>query len=299
MTLPLPNLDDRTFDELMAEARAMIPALAPGWTNFNESDPGMVLVELFAWLTEMLLYQVDQVPQANTEAFLALLNAPGWQMGEGVALETAVYETITRLRHRYRAVTLSDYEALVRAQFGERVARVRCVAGQPGHIRVVIVPQSGQDAVQLRQTIANFLEPRRLLTVNNHVVEPVYLTIWFTVRLVPREDVRPCTALERAKAAICDYFDPLHGGPAGDGWPFGRAIYRGDLFALLDQLPEIDYVERLLLHTFVADEDRRETMGSAVTAVHLQPGELVRLDLEQMVLLAIDADGREVKCSES
>jgi len=49
MPLTLPVLDDRSFDDLVAEARALIPALAPEWTNHNPSDPGITLIELFAW----------------------------------------------------------------------------------------------------------------------------------------------------------------------------------------------------------------------------------------------------------
>ena len=58
MPIPLPNLDDRSFDELTAEARALIPGLQPDWTDHNPSDPGITLVELLAWLTEMLLFQI-------------------------------------------------------------------------------------------------------------------------------------------------------------------------------------------------------------------------------------------------
>ena len=78
MPIPLPNLDDRTFEQLMTQARGLIPGLQPEWTNHNESDPGIVLVELLAWLTEMLLYRVNQIPQANVEKFLGLLNEPDW-----------------------------------------------------------------------------------------------------------------------------------------------------------------------------------------------------------------------------
>lgn len=300
MPIPLPDLDDHTFDDLMAEAQAMIPALTPAWTNFNESDPGMVLLELLAWLSEMLLYQVDQVSEANTEAFLALLNEPGWQRDEGQSLETAVFATMTRLRRRYRAVTLADYERLVQDNFGDRVARVRCTPvyeddkPKPGHLNVVIVPRQARDADRLHREISAFLDPRRLLTVQHRVVAPASLPVWFTIRLAPREDVRPCAALRQAGRALRVYFDSRRGGPDGDGWPFGRALRRGDLFALLDRLDGVDYVSALSLHTRVADEARRETTAGVVTTIRLHPGELVELEWEQMALTAVDGDGREV-----
>jgi len=62
MPMKLPNLDDRTYADLMAEAVASIPALYPRWTDHNPSNPGIALVELFAWLTEMLIYPANLVP---------------------------------------------------------------------------------------------------------------------------------------------------------------------------------------------------------------------------------------------
>ena len=55
MALQAPNLDDRTFQDLVREARAMIPRYCPEWTDHNLSDPGITLIELFAWMVEVLL----------------------------------------------------------------------------------------------------------------------------------------------------------------------------------------------------------------------------------------------------
>ncbi|MFZ5961666.1 putative baseplate assembly protein [Thalassococcus sp. BH17M4-6] len=73
MTLPVPNLDARRFQDLMDEARARIPTYTPEWTDFNPSDPGTTLVELHAWLTETLLYQVNRLPDKAYINFLNLL----------------------------------------------------------------------------------------------------------------------------------------------------------------------------------------------------------------------------------
>lgn len=74
MPLEAPTLDVRTFDQLLREAQLRIPRYAPEWTDFNDSDPGMTLVQLFAWLTEMMLYQMNRVPERNYIKFLQLLN---------------------------------------------------------------------------------------------------------------------------------------------------------------------------------------------------------------------------------
>jgi hypothetical protein len=74
MPLNAPNLDSRRFADLVAEARARIPRYAPEWTNLNDSDPGMTLVKLNAWLTETVLYELNRVPDLNYVKFLELLH---------------------------------------------------------------------------------------------------------------------------------------------------------------------------------------------------------------------------------
>ena len=76
MPLQLPILDDRRYQDLLNEALARIPVHNPEWTNFNKSDPGVTLLELFAFLTENLLYRSNQIPERNRRKFLQLLGLP-------------------------------------------------------------------------------------------------------------------------------------------------------------------------------------------------------------------------------
>jgi len=73
MPFEAPSLDTRTFEALKRAALLRIPRYAPEWTDFNESDPGITLVELFAWLTETMLYEMNRVPQRNYIKLLQLL----------------------------------------------------------------------------------------------------------------------------------------------------------------------------------------------------------------------------------
>ena len=75
MPLPDINLDDRRFEDLIADAKRRIPAYTPEWTwtDLSESDPGITLVELFAWLTEMILWRLNRVPEKNYLKFLELI----------------------------------------------------------------------------------------------------------------------------------------------------------------------------------------------------------------------------------
>jgi hypothetical protein len=74
--LTIPNLDDRRYQELLDEALARVPVYTPEWTNFNKSDPGVTLIEVFAFMTESLLYRANQIPERNRKKFLKLLNVP-------------------------------------------------------------------------------------------------------------------------------------------------------------------------------------------------------------------------------
>ena len=162
MPLQLPNLDDRRYNDLVTEALARIPTYCPEWTNHNPSDPGITLVELFAYLTDMLLYRLNRVTDDNRRKFLKLLGDPEWDKGE---LRDETRKAVLGVRERYRAVTRDDYEFLSRESFNSfliesaqssvnLVARAHCVpqrnleAGteserlrlRPEHVSVVIVP---------------------------------------------------------------------------------------------------------------------------------------------------------------
>ncbi|MGI0484841.1 hypothetical protein ACN4EK_05330 [Pantanalinema rosaneae CENA516] len=81
MPLQLPKLDDRTYKDLVEEALRLIPTYAPDWTNHNPSDPGITIIELFAYLTEMLIYRLDRIPDANRATFLKLiLGTDEWRL---------------------------------------------------------------------------------------------------------------------------------------------------------------------------------------------------------------------------
>lgn len=72
-----PTLDDRTYDDLVTEVRTRVarytPEWRPTWTDVNDSDPGVTLAQVFAWLSEMLLYRMNRVPALNYIKFLQLI----------------------------------------------------------------------------------------------------------------------------------------------------------------------------------------------------------------------------------
>jgi predicted phage baseplate assembly protein len=88
--LPSVPLDDRDFQDLVNEARLRIAQSCPEWTEHNVSDPGITLIELFAWMTEMVIYRLNRIPDKLHVALMELL---------GIALEPA---TAARADLRFR-----------------------------------------------------------------------------------------------------------------------------------------------------------------------------------------------------
>ncbi len=76
MPLKPPPIDDRKYQDLVDQALARIPVHTPEWTSFGKSDPGVTLIEVFAFLTESLLYRAKQIPERNRLKFLSLLGVP-------------------------------------------------------------------------------------------------------------------------------------------------------------------------------------------------------------------------------
>src|SRR4051812_33603929 len=76
MPITVPEIDGRRYQDILDEALSRIPAHTPEWTNLNENDPGIALLELFAFMTESLLYRANRIPERNELAFLRLLGLP-------------------------------------------------------------------------------------------------------------------------------------------------------------------------------------------------------------------------------
>jgi hypothetical protein len=76
MALAPPRLDDRGYADLRAELIRRIPVHSPEWTDYNATDPGITLIELFSFLGDNLLYRLNRAPEASKLAFLELLNIP-------------------------------------------------------------------------------------------------------------------------------------------------------------------------------------------------------------------------------
>jgi hypothetical protein len=287
MSVPLPALDTRRFDDLLEECRALIPAHDPDWTDHNASDVGITLIELFAWLAEMLMFRADQVATAHTVAFLQLLRGPDWAPSGD--LDADIAATLREIHEHYVAITPGDWETLA-LEVSPLVARAHClperdlsagadegrVAPEPGYVSVVVVPASLTDFDTVAADVEQRLEPHRPLATRHQVTGPTWVPVAAELLVGRRSDATDAAVKQAVSDAIAAYLHPLTGGEDGRGWPFGRSLYSSEIVALLEALPEVDYVPEALLLSqdaaLVAEplwSDRGNAYGLRLHAHHL------------------------------
>jgi hypothetical protein len=302
MPLPLPNLDDRTYDDLVQEALSLIPTYAPEWTNHNPSDPGITLIELFAYLTEMLNYRLNRVTNANKQAFLNLISEtkyPLINVLDEKTLNDTIRAEIINLRKVNRAVSCKDFEQLA-IDANKKVARAHCLprrnlesptphavdVEQPGHVSVVIVPDNPPSSESEWQTflkaVEDYLEPKRLLTTRMHVVRPRYIKIQVRITLVLKPGAKEDIVKKQVEEALQNFFHPLKGGKEGKGWEFGRNVYVSEIYELLDKQLGVDYVIPTEQKDEVeVDEQRKVKVNGQLSAVKVNDDELVKFEFNK------------------
>ena len=205
---------------------------------------------------------------------------------DGERIDDAKIRGPILLRTRGRAVTTEDYETLAREAAPE-VARIRAVAAgdgaDAGGVRVLVVPSADGEAGRLRfdqlvppdetlQRITDRLEECRVIGTRVQVEPPVYRGVTVVARVRARGRANPARLQEAALEALFRYLHPIVGGPDGNGWPFGRPVNIGEIFAVLQALRGTEQVEDVRL--FGADPVTGER-GPATQRLELEPNALV------------------------
>ncbi len=145
MPLTPPVLDNRTFEELLRDARLRIPQYNPEWTDFNDSDPGITLLQLFAWLTEMMLVQMNRLPDLNYIKFLQMLG-----MELKPAQPSTAHLTLTP-DGKTGVVTLPQF--------------TRVEANTPGGTPITFETVTGADVVAMPLTAVGIFDTTRFVNV--------------------------------------------------------------------------------------------------------------------------------------
>ncbi len=214
---------------------------------------------------------------------------------DGEDIESAKIRGPILLRTRDRAVTTEDFEHIAREAAPE-VARVRCVAATgddaTGAVRVLIVPAVASDRGRIRfeqllpqeatlERVTRRLDETRLVGTRVAVEPPVYRGVTVVARLRARARVDPARLQEEALAELYRYFHPTEGGQDGTGWPFGRPVHSGEVYAALQRLRGTELVEDVRL--FGADPVTGER-GKATDRLDVEPHALV-FSYEHQVLV--------------
>ncbi|MGH8554145.1 MAG: baseplate J/gp47 family protein, partial [Gammaproteobacteria bacterium] len=178
----------------------------------------------------------------------------------GETIEAVKRRGPRRLRHRGRALSAADCEALAReASPGVALVRVLPTTAAngrpaPGWVTVMIVPQSlepqPQPSFELRRQVHDYLLARAPAVIGAGqlaVIGPTYLPIGVAAGVVSRELSEAGRVEARVRAALARFLHPLTGGPEEEGWPFGRDVYLSDVAAVLEAVEGVDFVRELEL----------------------------------------------------
>lgn len=221
---------------------------------------------------------------------IAVTNAGhGWGGEEAESLADCVGRLQTDLRQPFRAVTDEDYASIAMQTPGLKVARVHVIPAyapgrsepSPGAVTVVVVPDNDETTPMPSEgylrTIAGHLDDRRLVTTEVHVIAPEYVEVTVHATVV----VEPHFAEEgeRVARALRDLLRP-HGGEGG-GWPFGRTVYRGDVYSVISRINGVAYVQELWLEA--AGRYARKSAGGDVL---LPPNGLVYSGRHRLELIS-------------
>ncbi len=259
MALQVPNIDDRSFEQLVAEAKALIPKYSPEWTDYLPSDPGITILELFAFLVEAAIYQMNRIPEESLVNFAKLLGMPHIP---GRALDETLREALLQLQKKSRAISSDDFEQLAfEATAHEipirKVAKAKAIMdwidGEQ-YINLVIIPCKWRWAaplpsIKMRERVYEFIKSRSLITSRLRVLAPRYDKVSIEVHCIGDRRISfDRDILEKnISIAITKYLNPLSGGLAGKGWEFGRPVYRSELFNIIEGVEGVDHVYKLLL----------------------------------------------------
>ncbi len=192
---------------------------------------------------------------------------PAWGGLDSETLAAAMVRAPKLLRSRERAVTEDDFEFLAMEALPAVIGRVKCLqprpaeAGRiiPGQIYVLVIPRVPQpegrlEADQLEldseemAKLTAFLDERRLLTVRLDVRLPAYHWVAVRVRLraVPGVDQAAVQAVVLAR--LYHFLNPLKGGEAGQGWPFGRDLFVSDVYQCLQGIANVQFIRSVELY---------------------------------------------------
>jgi predicted phage baseplate assembly protein len=173
----------------------------------------------------------------------------------------------TELTEACRGVTLGDFETLALSTPGVPIARAFAIPDYDpafpcfpafGSVTIVVLPRCPdarpQPSCAFLKAVARYVERRRTLATEVHVVGPTYTTVSISARLNADSGVDTQNLTQLAQSTLAGFLNPLHGGPDKTGWPVGRGVYRAEILALLNALPGVVFVDALTLQADIGPQ---------------------------------------------
>ena len=182
MPIKPPNLDDRRYDDIVREARAKIPQYTPEWTNLGDADPGMTMVQLFAWMTEMIIFRLNRVPDKTYIHFLNFIGEERRQAriagpeepGTPMVLTGTIFQPDRTTPAEGVLIYVSAVQIVACNIFPSRVSKIPCCLVRLPAIDTGRLVRRGQMQTLQSTTIAHALSCktgsscRSVITSSNH-----------------------------------------------------------------------------------------------------------------------------------
>ncbi|WP_456434535.1 hypothetical protein [Thermosulfuriphilus sp.] len=285
MSFPIPKLDRRRFGDLFKQTRERLASYAPEWTNHNYSDPGITLLELLVFFTDILYYRLDYLGKEHLEAYLRILRAEGegteedlarWRKGYFAAQSGVVPEDLKTLVGRLLEIETKGKEEVLRVHLFTDPDR-RLVSAIP-------ILKKGELSEDLARSLTRALEPLRPITLRLKVEPPRYTGLSIEARIVLKEGSRLKAIEKEAVERFSEYLSPSRG-LKGQGWPPGRALCYSEAVAILEDTSGIDGVGTIRLRP---DPTGRKEEARILPA----PGAFFRLSELRLIRMR----GREEVC---
>ena len=292
MPITLPDLDTKTYQNIVDEMLASIPNYTDKWTNYNVSDPGITILEMLCWITEATLYRINKIPDASYVNFLRLLAGVSGiddinrlladpnlfrshrdileflreiETGNEKKIIDMKAAALNFLNSRYRAVTKEDFRELaIEATESDELENItnrakveRAIVDQSTKeekVRIIIVSDRRDKYNALIEQVEEYLDPRRLIGTVIEVNSPVYTDVGIHVKIELTSYEKVEIIRENVRTGILNYFDPLTGGSNGSGWPYGRPLI---IYEVVQVVEDTNGVKRIVSVVIDNDDDLR------------------------------------------
>ena len=307
MPIQIPDLYDRNYAQLLKETEGVIGRYFPEYSEIGPSDPAVALNELFCYLFDVTMYQLNRITPETRNNFAALLGVPPEPGNYQRTPEEALRLALAKLTRVDRAITAGDIEVLLMKASADLCTRsVRRVfvhqgASAGGLVRVFVVQEekSGNERATEEisgnsvknnckterdlQNLYAFLRVCSPIGTRYLIAHAPLLEINVSAEVAKRRDstISNDRLAGNVREKLSAYIHPLTGGVSGTGWEFGKAITRGDIYGLIEGIPGVDHVRSLYIKESI------QAGFSVNDTIFPEKGGLCRFAGEQSVIMVI------------